>query len=54
MRIIGRVIRYRGKKVKVVGWAGNKYWVKVVEPVAGYEQGEQLTMSKRIVEERCK
>ena len=57
MMIIGIVIRYKGKKVKVVErdrcWP-DKYWVEALEPVDGFEPREQLIMSKKLVEEKCK
>lgn len=53
-RIIGRVINYRGKKVKVIERANfimeghcysRMYWVRAIEPVNGYEAGEELIIS---------
>ena len=53
-RVIGRVIRYRGKRVKVVERATgfvddpwSRYWVKAIEPVVGYKVGEEFTVSVR-------
>ena len=54
-RIIGRIVRYRGKEVKIVENAAgfvkgpDRYWVRALEPVAGYETGEEFTVSKRHV-----
>lgn len=55
-RIIGRVIQYRGKKVKVIEPANfimeghcysRMYWVRALEPVNGYEAGEELIVSAK-------
>ena len=50
--MIGRTITYAGKKVVVVekatGFVKNpnsKYWVRALEPVAGYKVGEEFTVS---------
>lgn len=59
-RIIGRIVRYRGKKVKIVENAAgfvkgpDRYWVRALEPVAGYEAGEEFTVSKRHVYEQLR
>ncbi len=58
MRAIGRVIRYRGKRVKIVeedtGYTDgrNVYWARALEPVAGYDTGDELTVSARTVRAR--
>lgn len=58
---IGRVIRYRGKRVKVVERAVgfvddplSRYWVRALEPVCGYKPGEEFTVSKKHVHRQLK
>ena len=52
-RVIGRIIRYRGKRVRVVEEATGfirgprQYWVRAREQVAGFEPGEEFTVSAR-------
>ena len=54
-RIIGRIIRYRGKAVRIVEEATGfvrgprRYWVQAKEHVAGFEPGEEFTVSARHV-----
>jgi len=50
--VIGQTIMYAGKKVTVVEEATgfvkdpkSKYWVRALEPVAGYKEGEEFTVS---------
>ena len=50
--VIGRTITYLGKKVMVVEKAtgfvkdpNSMYWVRALEPVAGYKVGEEFTVS---------
>ena len=50
--VIGRTITYAGKKVMVVEAATGfvkdpnaMYWVRALEPVAGYKAGEEFTVS---------
>jgi len=60
-RVKGRIILFRGKKVKVVEPAtgfvqapDRSYWVRALEPVDGYEIGEEFTVSKRYVHEQIR
>ena len=57
----GRVVLFRGRKVKVVEPAtgfvqtpNRSYWVRALEPVAGFQVGEEFTVSKRIVHEQIR
>ena len=53
--VIGRLLRYRGKWVRIreeaTGFvSGSKrYWVRAIEPVAGYKPGEEFTVTDRHV-----
>ena len=58
---IGRVIRYSGKRVKVMERATgfvddplSRYWVKALEPVCGYEPGEEFTDTERHIHGQLK
>jgi hypothetical protein len=48
---VGKVITYRGKKVRIVEEATGfvsgpkRYWVSALEPVAGYAEGEEFCVS---------
>ena len=60
-RVKGRIIRFKGKRVKVVEPAtgfvqtpNRWYWVRALEPVDGYEIGEEFTVSKRYVHEQLR
>lgn len=59
-RVIGRIIRYRGKQVRIVEEATGfvrgprRYWVQAKEHVAGYEPGEEFTVSARYVIEQLR
>ena len=53
---LGMVILYSGKRVKVVEKAtgfvrepNKSYWVRALEPVAGYAAGEEFTVSAKYV-----
>lgn len=57
----GRIVLFKGKKVKVVepatGFVQSPdrwYWVRALEPVDGYETGEEFTVSKRYVHEQLR
>ena len=58
---IGRTIRYRGRRVKVVERATgfvndpmSRYWVRALEPVCGYKPGEEFTVSRKHVHKQVK
>lgn len=52
MRIIGRVIRYKTKRVKIreLAFFGGKYWVELLEPHGKYPKGSQLLVNVNTVE----
>ena len=59
--VIGRTITYLGKKVMVVeratGFVKNPnsmYWVRALEPVAGYKVSEEFTLSVEYVEKQLR
>jgi len=59
--VIGRTITYAGKKVMVVEKATgfvkdpeSMYWVRALEPVAGYKEGEEFTLSVEYVEKQLR
>jgi hypothetical protein len=54
--VIGQTITYAGKKVVVIEEATgfvkdpkSMYWVRALEPVAGYKEGEEFTVSAKHV-----
>ena len=58
---LGKVIPYRGKRVEVVekatGFAkepNKSYWVRALEPVAGYAAGEEFTVSAKFVKRQLR
>jgi hypothetical protein len=59
--VIGQTITYAGKKVMVVEKAtgfvkdpNSMYWVRALEPVAGYEVGEEFTVSVEYVRKQLR
>jgi hypothetical protein len=59
--MIGATITYTGKKVMVVEAAtgfvkdpDSMYWVRALEPVAGYKEGEEFTVSVEHVEKQLR
>ena len=59
-KAVGRTIRYRGKKVKIVEEATGfvsgpkRYWVRALEPVAGYEKGEEFCVTAEYVKRQLR
>jgi len=51
MKIINRVFKYHGARVKVIEqnkWQNN-YWVRALEPVKGYDRGEEFTLTRKTI-----
>ena len=59
-KVIGRLIQYRGKRVRIreeaTGFVSGprRYWVRAIEPVAGFETGEEFTVSARHVRKQLR
>ena len=55
-QIINRIILYRGKRVKIIelaqGFVNNPfkyYWIRAIEPVAGYNTGSEFIMTAKTI-----
>ncbi len=59
--VIGETITYAGRKVLVIEEATgfvkdpkSKYWARALEPVAGYKEGEEFTVSAKHVRKQLR